>query len=289
MPPAPAEGEKESRAGAGYALAVHTGSLAGLRGLLIDLDGVVYTGRQAIPGSAGFLHEARRRGLPFFLVTNNSTATPETVAQRLRGMDIQVDAGEIVTSAEAAVAYVVNESPHGARVLLIGETGLREAVARTDLEVVAEGDADWVVVGLDRQFTYAKLVAITRAIQNGARFVATNADPLLPSEGGLLNPGAGSIIAAIETATGMQPIIVGKPSPGLFQRGLDRLGSPPPDSVAMVGDRLDTDIIGARQVGLKTILVLTGGTTEQQLGSATVRPDVVVADLAGVAGLLGWA
>lgn len=267
---------------------MHTGQLTGLRGLLIDLDGVVYTGKQAIAGSAEFLSQARRRELPFLLVTNNSTATPATVAERLRGMSIAVEGREIVTSAEAAVAYVVSESPKGARVLLIGETGLREAVAATGLDVVEDGDADWVMVGLDRQFTYAKLVAITRAIQNGARFLATNADPLLPTEGGLLNPGAGCIIAAIKTATNVEPIIVGKPSPGLFQRGLQRLGDPPTDSIAMVGDRIDTDIIGARQVGLKTILVLTGGTTQEQLRTATVRPDAVVPDLASVAQLLGW-
>jgi 4-nitrophenyl phosphatase len=261
--------------------------LAALRGLLIDLDGVVYTGSIAIPGSAWFLGEARRRGFPFKLVTNNSARPPAAVAERLRGMDIEVDPDEIVTSAEAAVAYVKEASRPGARVLVIGEVGLREAMAEAGLDLVDEGDAEWVVVGLDREFTYAKLTAATRAIQHGARFVATNADPLLPSEGGLMNPGAGCLVAAIRTAT-VEPTIIGKPEPALFRRGLRRLGDLPPADVAMIGDRLDTDISGARNVGLRTILVLSGGTTPAALEASSLKPDASAPNLAGVADLLGW-
>jgi 4-nitrophenyl phosphatase len=262
--------------------------LTALRGLLIDLDGVVYTGTQAIPGAAWFLGEARRRGFPFKLVTNNSARPPEAVAERLRGMEIHVEPDEIVTSAEAAVAYVREGSAqHGRRVLCIGEVGLRQALAESGLELVDDGAVDWVVVGLDRGFTYAKLATATRAIRQGARFVATNADPLLPSEGGVLNPGAGCIVAAIQTAT-VPPTIIGKPEPALFRRGLQRLGNLPPADVAMVGDRLDTDIVGARNVGLRTILVLSGGTTPGQLAAAPIQPDAWAPNLADVARLLGW-
>jgi 4-nitrophenyl phosphatase len=258
-----------------------------VRGLLIDLDGVVYTGRQAIPGAAEFLGQARRRGMPFLLVTNNSTAPPEQVAERLAGMGIQVRPEEILTSAQAAMAYVRAHSDGRARVLVVGETGLRRAAEGEGLDVCADG-ADWVVAGLDRSFDYQKLARATRAIRGGARFVASNADALLPIEGGEVLPGAGSIVAAIRAATGIAPVVVGKPEGAMFEAGVRKLGGLEPGEVAMIGDRLDTDIDGGHAAGLQTILVLTGVTTRAVLESATVQPDAVADDLASVAGLLGW-
>ena len=263
----------------------------GLRGLLIDLDGVVVTGREPIPGSADFLAAARRHGLRFLLVTNNSTTSPAVVAERLTSLGIDVQPDEILTSAQAAVGYVCANGPASPRVRIIGEGGLREAAAAAGLEVVDNGSletVDWVITGLDRDFSYQKLTLATRAIRAGARFVATNADALLPIEGGQVLPGAGSIVAAIQTATGIQPIVTGKPEPGLFQHGLARLGGLPPAAVAMVGDRLDTDVAGGRRAGLHTILVLSGVTTPAILASATVQPDATVPTLAAVATLLGW-
>src|SRR5262249_36784007 len=158
--------------------------------------GVVYTGRDPIPGAAGFLNEARQRGLKFLLVTNNSTTAPDLVAERLRGMQISVEPDEILTSAQAAVGYVGRRAERGATVRIVGEAGLRQAAEEEGL-VVVEGDAtaEWVIAGLDRAFTYEKLAAATRAIMGGARFVATNADALLPVEGGQVVPGAGTMIA----------------------------------------------------------------------------------------------
>src|SRR5438105_261688 len=149
-------------------------------------------------------------------------------------------------------------------------------------------NVDWVIAGLDRAFDYTKLTAATRAILSGARFVATNADALLPIEGGQVVPGAGSIVAAIQTATAIEPIIVGKPEPGLFEHGLARLGGLPPDQVAMIGDRLDTDVFGGRRAGLRTILVLTGVTTLAEAAAAIPPPDATLKDLASVATLFGW-
>ncbi len=264
-------------------------SLTTVRGLLIDLDGVVYIGTEAIPGAVDFLSKARSHGLPYLLVTNNSTATVRVVADRLRSMGIQVEPDEILTSAEAAAALVKTASPDGARVLAVGEAGLREALAHQGLEVVDGGSTvDWVVVGLDRAFDYAKLAAATRAILSGARFVATNTDPLLPVERGRVVPGAGSIIAAIRTATGAEPTVVGKPEPGLFQRGLQRLGIPEPQQAAMIGDRIDTDVVGGQRAGLRTVLVLTGLTSAVQVADSPTQPDVVVPHLAALAHLLGW-
>ena len=259
-----------------------------MRGLLIDLDGVVYTGRQAIPGAAGFLGTARKRGLPFLLVTNNSTTPPEQVAERLAGMGIEVTSAEILTSAQAAMGYVRGHATRGARVLVVGEVGLRLAAEAEGLELAEDGQVDWVVAGLDRGFDYQKLARATRAIRDGARFVASNTDALLPIEGGQVLPGAGSIVAAIRAATGVNPVVVGKPEPAMFEQGLQKLGGLQPGEAAMIGDRLDTDIQGGRAAGLQTILVLSGVTTRALLATATTPPDAVAPDLPGVAKLLGW-
>jgi 4-nitrophenyl phosphatase len=261
-----------------------------LRGVLIDLDGVVYTGRDPIPGAAAFLAEARSRGLKFLLVTNNSTTSPELVAERLRGMQIDVEPDEILTSAQTAVAYVRLHAEAGARVRIVGEAGLRKAAEQEGFLIVEDGEvaSDWVIAGLDRSFTYAKLASATRDILSGARFVATNADALLPIEGGQVIPGAGTMIAAIQTATAVEPVVVGKPEPGLFEHGLRRLGGLSPDDAAMIGDRIDTDIVGGRHAGLRTILVLTGVTTAADAALASPPPDAIVTDLGSVAELFGW-
>ena len=261
-----------------------------LKGVLIDLDGVVYTGREPIPGAAEFLAEARRRGLRFLLVTNNSTTSPELVAERLRGMQIEVTPDEILTSAQAAVAYVKANTEAGARVRVIGEAGLRQAAVEEGFRLIDDGEAecDCVIAGLDRSFNYEKLTAATRAIMAGAQFVATNADALLPIEGGQVLPGAGTMLAAIQTATGVAPVVLGKPEPGLFEHGLRRLGGLAPSDAAMIGDRLDTDVEGGRRAGLRTILVLSGVTTQVQAALARPQPDAVVANLAAVADVLDW-
>ncbi len=263
-------------------------SLAGVRGLLVDLDGVVYAGREPIPGAGWFLATARRHALPFQLVTNNSTSGPTQVAQRLHGMGIDVAPDEILTSALATAAFVRARGRPGEKVLVVGEEGLREAVTDAGLQVADADPAGWVVVGLDRQFDYAMLTAATRAILGGARFVATNVDALLPVEGGQVLPGAGSIVAAIQAATGVEPTVVGKPEPELFRRGVERLGLADPAQVAMVGDRLDTDIVGARGAGLQTVLVLTGVTRPETAPRWQAQPDLVVASLAALAAVFGW-
>ena len=264
-------------------------SLSTIRGLLIDLDGVVYTGRLPIPGAAEFLAEARQRRLPFLLVTNNSTTSPTAVAERLVGMGIPAESYDVLTSAEAAAAYLKSEDKATGPVLVVGEDGLREEVVKQGLALANDGEAPaWVLVGLDRTFDYHKLTAATAAIRAGARFVATNVDASLPVEGGALLPGAGSIVAAIRTASGKEPVVLGKPEPGLFHRGLERLGNLAPDQVAMIGDRLDTDIDGGLRAGLRTILVLTGVSKQDEVDRGPVRPDGVVPSLGTVGALLGW-
>jgi 4-nitrophenyl phosphatase len=261
----------------------------GVRGLLVDLDGVVYTGDEAIDGAAEFVDLARTQGVPFLLVTNNSTASPEKVAARLGGMGIAVTSDEVMTSAQAAAGFVQQAASDGAgdEVLVIGEEGLRRAVVEVGLRI-ADDQPNWVIAGLDRHFDYDKLTRATRAILSGARFVATNADALLPIEGGQVIPGAGSIVAALSTASGVQPIVVGKPERGLFEHGLRRLGNLRPYEVAMIGDRLDTDVVGGQRAGLRTVLVLSGVTSADQVAQSDHRPDAIAARLRDVADLLGW-
>lgn len=267
--------------------------LAGVRGLLIDLDGVVYTGHEPIPGAVGFLAEARRRGVPFLLATNNSTATNKQFAERLGAMGVPVTPEEILSSSQAAAAVVRDRSQalelgRPARVLAVGEEGIREALRQQGLELVDDGQADWVVAGLDRNFDYARLTAATRAILAGAHFVATNTDALLPVEGGAMLPGAGSIVGAIRGATGVEPLVIGKPERAVFEQGVERLGGPSPREVLMIGDRIDTDIIGAQRAGLRTALVLTGVSSAEQAAALQPPADAVVADLPALAALLGW-
>lgn len=259
-----------------------------LKGVLIDLDGVVYTGRIPIPGAAEFLSQARSKGLKFLLVTNNSTTSPEQVAERLRVMHIEVEPREILTSAQAAVGYVKLHATPGSRVRIVGEAGLRQEVEQEGFQLVEDGaeQAEWVIAGLDRAFTYAKLASATRDIMHGAHFVATNADALLPVEGGQVVPGAGTMVAAIKTATGVEPVVLGKPESGLFEHGLRRLGGLAPREVAMIGDRLDTDVDGGRRAGLRTILVLTGVTSPAQAQLAQPQPDGISPDLGSVARLV---
>jgi 4-nitrophenyl phosphatase len=205
-------------------------------------------------------------------------------------MNIDATPAEILTSAQAATAFVRAHAERGARVCIVGEAGLRQAAVEEGLTIVDDGQTsvDWVVAGLDRAFDYAKLTSATRAIMAGARFVATNADALLPIEGGQVIPGAGSIVAAIQTATGIAPIVVGKPEPGLFEHGLRRLGGLEPEQVAMIGDRIDTDVVGGQRAGLRTILVLSGVTSSAEAVYACPPPDAIAADLAHVADVLGW-
>ena len=301
-----------------------------LKGVLIDLDGVVYTGREPIPGAAGFLAEARRRGLKFLLVTNNSTTSPELVAERLRTMHVDVQPQEILTSAQAAAAYVRAHAQRGSRVRIIGEAGLRQAAEEEGLSIVDDGGAvssDWVIAGLDRGFTYEKLTGATRAIMAGARFVATNADALLPVEGGQVLPGAGTMIAAIQTATGVEPAdsvllerfttqreqaafaaLVQRHGPmvlGVCRRVLHNHHDAEDafQAVFLTLARKARSIGKGSSVGcwlyhvayhtairarLRTILVLTGVTDRAEADAAIPSPDAIVADLASVADLLGW-
>ncbi|GLX68119.1 TIGR01457 family HAD-type hydrolase [Paenibacillus glycanilyticus] len=252
---------------------------AKMKGLLLDLDGTLYHGSQRIEGADRLIRQLREWKLPYRFVTNNSTVSPETVASRLQGMGIDAEPGEVCTSAQASAEYIARMKP-GASVLVIGESGLIEAVEGAGLQLT-EDQPEFVLQGLDRRLSYDQITRAARAIHAGAEFVLTNPDLLLPGEGGLF-PGAGSIGAMLTAAGGKEPTLIGKPSQILMDYSLRQIGLPA-EATWVIGDNLATDIAAGHASGCGTILVLTGLTTKENLEyyaeRAGCRPHVVCDDL----------
>jgi len=256
------------------------------RGLLIDLDGTLYHGRHRIEGADLLIKRLRARQTPYLFVTNNSSRTPEQVAEHLMEMGIPASPEEVCTSSLAAAKYIAEESP-GAKVAMLGEEGLREALLSAGLSIV-DHNPEYVVQGIDRAFHYDKLTHAVRWIQEGAVSILTNPDLLLPSDGGLM-PGAGSLGASIEAASGVKPTIIGKPSSILMKFASDRLGLAPEETY-VVGDNIRTDIAAGVHAGCKTVLVMTGITTKLNMDAhmreTGITPDFVCQDLNEVIDLL---
>jgi 4-nitrophenyl phosphatase len=247
---------------------------------IFDMDGVLYRGAEVLPGVKELLDALTLRERPVMLATNNSMSTPEAYERKLAAMGLDIPASAVITSALATRDYLLQTLPEGAGIYVIGMPALREQLfAGTTFHPVQYGEEQpaAVVIGLDLEFTYAKLKAAHEAIQRGALFIATNADSTLPTEAGLV-PGAGSIVAAVEAASGQQPIVIGKPETPMLQMAMARMGAQPAETV-MLGDRLDTDILAGERAGMPTVLVLTGVSTREDLSSAEALPDVVVSDL----------
>jgi 4-nitrophenyl phosphatase len=189
---------------------------------------------------------------------------------------VEVTLEEILTSSQATAMYLETLAPPWTKVYVIGEEGLQTAVRERGYIVSGDG-AEFVVVGMDRRLTYEKLKVATLLIRRGAKFIGSNPDKTLPTEEGFI-PGNGTTLAALEASTGVAPTIIGKPERTLFELALAKLGSRKEDT-AIVGDRLETDVVGGHNAGLTTILVLSGATTRQDVDSALVRPDLVFEDV----------
>jgi 4-nitrophenyl phosphatase len=247
-----------------------------IRGVILDMDGVLYRGSSPLPGAReiiGFFQEA---GIAYVLATNNSARTAQQYQQVLERMGIVVPVERILTSAMAAAWYLRRLAPQGGTAFVIGEEGLLQEITAAGFTLSAE-DPQFVVSGLDRALTYEKLAIACRAIARGAKFIGTNADPILPTEDGFI-PGSGAILAAIAKATGVEPVVLGKPEAPLVEMALERLGTTP-ETTAMIGDQLGTDILGGKRMGLRTILVLSGVSRREHIEEAGVVPDVVVSGL----------
>ncbi len=247
---------------------------------IFDMDGVLYVGANVLPGTNELLDALTLRERQVMMATNNSMATPEAYERKLAAMGMHVPADAVLTSATATRDYLLRTLPADSGIFVIGMPALREQLFDgTPFHPVQFGEEDpaAVVIGLDVNFTYDKLKQGFHALQNGALFIATNADTTLPTENGLV-PGAGSIVAALAAAAGRKPIVIGKPETPMLEAAMMRMGVSPSETV-MIGDRLDTDILAGSRAGTNTVLVLTGVSTRDDLIMADALPDLIVSDL----------
>ena len=249
--------------------------LADITHLIIDMDGVLYRGDRPLPGLQAFFAFMRERPIPFILATNNSTRTPWEHVEKLARMGVQVSPEEVLNSGQTTARALAREYPAGTRVHVFGSPALRQAIEEAGF-VLADEDVELVVASMDRDVTYDKLKRAALLIRSGARFVATNLDPTYPSDEGLL-PGTGALIAALRTASGVEPRVTGKPEPTMFQLAMAQMGARR-ETTATIGDRLDTDILGGQRAGMITICVLSGSSGRAE--AEAFGPDFIFEDIA---------
>jgi len=247
-------------------------------GYLVDIDGVLRIGDKPIPQAVEFVSTLQSLGIPFLLVTNNSTRSPSDNKAMLEGLGLYVSERNIVTSAVVSADYV-RSSKEGARAYVVGESGLKSAMEEDGI-IMDDSDPDFVVVGWDRKFTYEKMKTAALAIRGGAGYIATNTDSSFPMPEGLV-PGAGAIVASISTATDREPIVMGKPNPPIFKYAISRLGGRFEDLV-MIGDRYGTDIAGAMKLNIGSIMVTTGVSRPEDIPIDGPWPDRIVDSLSEV-------
>ena len=253
-------------------------------GLLVDLDGVVWIGREPVPGAPEALATLLGAGKPIVFVTNNPTHPPAEYAERLRGLGVETTPERIVTAGMVTARLAAEAAGPNGGAFVIGAAPLREMVAAAGavpLDGEAGAKAVVVVVSGHRDFDYAELRTAKRALDAGAALVATSRDPTMPMPGGEW-PGTGAVLAAVETASGRRAEIGGKPERHLFEMALDAIDANGGDRVAMVGDRISSDIEGGRAAGLGTILVLSGTSDQKDAAGADQAPDHVIESLAAL-------
>ena len=250
--------------------------LRSIRALVIDVDGVLWHGKQPLPGVPAFFDFLSAHKIDFIIATNNSARPASDITNRLMRMGVTIADDQILTSAEATARSLPRIAPNAKRVLVVGGDGLVNALKQSGYEIV-ERDADAVIAGLDLTLSYEKLKRASFEIRHGAKFIGTNGDKTFPLEEGVA-PGAGAILAAIQTATDVAPIVVGKPERAMFDIAIEKMRATH-ETAAMLGDRLDTDIDGAQRAGLKSILVMTGVTTPDILAGSSVKPDWIYDNL----------
>jgi len=248
---------------------------------LLDMDGVIYIHTHPIADAVTFIDLLRKMGRKILFLTNNSKYTRRQYVQKLAAMGIECDETEIMTSSTATAAFLdENYELQGRTAYMIGGEGLREELSRTGLHLLDEEEgkrAEYVIVGWDTELTFDKLKTACLALHAGSQFIATNADATFPSPEGLW-PGAGSIVAALERAAGREALVVGKPNIYMMQAALSLVGSKA-DSTLIIGDRLETDILGGWRAGLDTCLVLTGVARREDTEGFQPRPDIIVDSL----------
>ncbi|RZN38130.1 MAG: HAD-IIA family hydrolase [Methanosarcinales archaeon] len=241
-----------------------------MKAYILDIDGVIYRGNNLIDGAVGAVNRLQDHSKVLFL-TNNSTRSRASVATRLKTAGIPCEADDVITAGYATAVYI--RKHHGASTVYpIGEAGLIKELQAAGHKI--SEDARFVVVGLDRDFNYKKLRIGLQNITNDAKFIATNTDPVLPTENGFV-PGAGAIVSALKTASGKSPLVIGKPNQPIMDIVIDHIGLNA-NKCTVVGDRLDTDIFAGTRCGMKTALVLTGVETLDSLKRSDIKPDIVI-------------
>lgn len=247
-----------------------------VKGLIIDLDGVLWRGNRPCKGAGYFLNVLDEKNINYVVATNNPWYPPQGFAKKAKTMGIHITPSKIITSLTVTVDYIKEHYPKGTRVHVVSEPALKREIKKAGFRLSDE-NVEVVVVSMDRSLTYETLKKASLLIREGALFIGTNPDPFYPDEEGLL-PGAGAIVLTIAASTEREPLIMGKPERYIYDAALDRLNLPK-TQVAVVGDSLTSDIKGGNQIGIDTILVLTGITTQQDLERYTIKPNYVYPSL----------
>ncbi|MEH3000598.1 TIGR01457 family HAD-type hydrolase [Bacillus pumilus] len=245
------------------------------KGYLIDLDGTMYKGTEKIEEAGQFVQKLNELNIPYLFVTNNSSRTPKQVAKKLVSFDIPATEEQVFTTSMATANYIA-EQKKDASVYVIGEEGIKQAIEEKGL-MFGQDDADFVVVGIDRDITYEKFAVGAIAIRQGAQFVSTNGDIAIPTERGLL-PGNGSLTSVLTVTTTVQPTFIGKPESIIMEQAMRVLGTDLSETL-MVGDNYDTDIMAGMNAGMDTLLVHTGVTTKELLQKYDKQPTYVIDSL----------
>ncbi len=246
------------------------------KGFLIDMDGVIYRSSELIAGATNFISLLERMEMPYMFLTNNSQRTRRDVAMKINRMGIPSTEDHIFTCAMATARFLARQSP-GGTAYVIGEGGLQTALHKNGYAVV-DRSPDYVVVGEGRTLTFEMLETAVQMVLDGAKLIATNLDPNCPTKSGT-RPGCGAIVKLIEEATGVKAFSVGKPSPVMMRQARKELGMATSETI-MIGDTMETDILGGVQMGYRTILVLSGGTRREDLANFAYQPDMVVDSVA---------
>jgi 4-nitrophenyl phosphatase len=248
-------------------------------GLILDMDGVLWRDSQPIGDLPAIFNRITTLGLRVILATNNATRTISSYLEKLLEFGVRLEPWQIITSSQATAQFLDEKYPQGGDLFVVGEKGLASELQEKGFKTNASnGSALAVVAGMDRTITYEKLAKATLLIRSGAAFIGTNPDRSFPTPDGLV-PGAGSILALLESATDVTPTIIGKPGPIMYQQALERLDTTPDETLA-VGDRLETDILGGQNTGCKTAIVLSGVTTLEQAQAWNPSPNFIAPDLA---------
>lgn len=251
-----------------------------IKSLILDMDGVIWKADTPIGDLPSIFRRVRERGLRYVFATNNSTKTAEQYVVRLRGFGVEAEPWQVITSSQAVAHIVAQKFPSGTKVFMIGEDGLRMPLEQEGFEIVSmkhATQAEVVVMGFDRDISFAKASEAALLVRNGIPFYATNMDKTFPTPRGQI-PGAGAWISVITTATGIQPTVAGKPFPFLMEFALERLGTSK-EGTLVVGDRLETDIAAGQAVGCPTALVLSGVSTKAQARAWEPAPTIIVESL----------